>query len=171
MAQLKNQMIPFITKSEIKDMIKRLASEIERDYAGKEVVIICPLKGSVLFVADFMRELKLPQYLDFVHLTSPKNESVRILRDINMDISNKHIIVLEEIVDAARTLTFLIDRLLLSNPASVKVAALLDKPARREISFEPDYVGKTIDDRYVVGYGLDSEEFGRNYANLYTFRQ
>ena len=171
MAKLKDEMIPFITKDEIIELIDRLAQQVEQDYVGREVVIICPLKGSVLFAADFMRRLKLPQTLDFVHLTSPTGECVRILRDINIDITNKHVIILEEIVDAARTLTFLIKRLMSSDPASLKVVALLDKPARRELSFTPDYIGKTIDDRYVVGYGLDSEESGRNYADLFTFRQ
>ncbi len=171
MAQLKDEMVPFITKEEINTIIDDLAGQIERDYAGKEVVIICPLKGSVLFVADFMRRLKLPQVLDFVHLTSPSGECVRILRDINIDITDKHVLILEEIIDAGRTLTFLIKRIMASDPASVKVVALIDKPARRELSLKPDYVGKTIDDRYVVGYGLDSEEKGRNYADLYTFRQ
>lgn len=171
MAMLKDEMTPFITSTEIEGLIDELVSQVEQDYAGKEVIIICPLKGSVLFVADFMRKLKLPQKVDFVHLTSPKGESVRILKDINMDITNKHVLILEEIVDAGRTLTFLLRRLTSSNPASLKVVALFDKPARRELPIEPDYIGKTIDDRYVVGYGLDSEEIGRNYSDLYTFRQ
>ena len=171
MSMLKDEMTPFITSSEIEGLIEDLAKQIEMDYAGKEVVIICPLKGSVLFVADFMRKLQLPQVLDFVHLTSPKGECVRILKDISVDITNKHVLILEEIVDAGRTLTFLLKRLAASSPASLKVVALFDKPARRELPIEPDYTGKTIDDRYVVGYGLDSEEVGRNYSDLYTFRQ
>lgn len=171
MAMLKDEMIPFITSSEIKGLIEELAEQIEQDYAGKELLIICPLKGSVLFVADFMRQLNLPQQVDFVHVTSPKGECVRILKDVSVDVTGKHVLILEEILDAGRTLTFLLKRLADSNPASLKVVALIDKPARRELPIKPDYTGKTIDDRYVVGYGLDSEELGRNYSDLYTFRQ
>tara|TARA_B100000749_G_scaffold122825_1_gene93956 strand:- start:211827 stop:212342 length:516 start_codon:yes stop_codon:yes gene_type:complete len=170
MSQLKNQMGAFITAEEIDGMVTDLAKQIERDYVGKDIVMICPLKGSVLFVADLMRKLQLPMVLDFVHLISPRGECVRITRDIDVDITNKHVIVVEEIIDAGRTLDFLLQRLRASDPASLKVVTLLDKPARRELPLKPDYTGRTIDDRYVVGYGLDSEEIGRNYADLYTFR-
>ena len=160
----------FISEEEIKDLVRDLAKEIQQDYIGKELVMICPLKGSVLFLADLMRAVSLPVEIDFVHLTSPKGESVRILKDISMDIQGKHILIIEEIIDAGRTLSFLFDRLLSSNPASVKIVSLLDKPARRELPIKPDYVGKVIDDRYVIGYGMDSEEIGRNYCDLYTFK-
>ncbi|MEZ4870907.1 MAG: hypoxanthine phosphoribosyltransferase [Bdellovibrionales bacterium] len=170
MSQLKSQMGAFITADEINTMVADLARQIERDYVGKDIVIICPLKGSVLFVADLMRKIQLRSVLDFVHLISPRGECVRIVRDIETDITNKHVIVAEEIIDAGRTLSFLLQRLRASDPASLKVVTLLDKPARRELPIKPDYCGRTIDDRYVVGYGLDSEEIGRNYADLFTFR-
>ena len=133
--------------------------------------MICPLKGSFLFVADLMRKINLDQELDFVHLTSPKNEGVRILKDISIDITGKDVLILEEIVDAGRTLSFLVKRLLANNPETLKVVSLFDKPARRELPIKPDYIGKTIDDRYVIGYGMDTEEYGRNYEGLFTFSQ
>lgn len=171
MSQLKDKMIPFITQDEIQEMVNGLASEVDRDYEGKDLVLICPLKGSILFCADLARKIQIPHVIDFVHLTSPKGKSVKILKDITTDITNKHILVIEEIIDAGRTLSFLRDRILASHPASLKIVALLDKPARRELPITPDYVGRTIDDRFVIGYGLDSEELGRNYKDIYYFTQ
>lgn len=171
MAQLKDNMIPMITRDEIDRLVNQIASEIERDYQGKDIVMICPLKGSVLFCSDLMRRLSLRQRVDFVHLTSPRGQGVKIIKDISMDLTNQHVLIVEEIIDAGRTLSFLRNRLLASNPASVKIVALLDKPARRELPIKPDYVGRTIDDRFVIGYGLDSEEMGRNYKDIYSFAQ
>lgn len=169
--QMREGMIPSITKDEISEMVNELAREIERDYEGKEIVMICPLKGSVLFMADLSRRIKLQQVIDFVYVTSPKGESCRIIKDISTDILNKHVLIIEEIIDAGRTLSFLKSRLLASNPASLKVVALLDKPALRELPINPDYVGRTIEDRFVIGYGMDSEEIGRNYEDIYNFAQ
>jgi hypoxanthine phosphoribosyltransferase len=168
---MREGMIPSITKEEIAEMVRELAREIERDYEGRELVMICPLKGSVLFMADLCRELKRPQVIDFVQVTSPKGESCRILKDISVDIQGKHVLIVEEIIDAGRTLSFLKSRLAASFPASLKIVALLDKPALRELPIQPDYVGRTIDDRFVIGYGMDSEEKGRNYRDIYNFTQ
>lgn len=169
MSQMKDKMVPFISSEEIAELVQSLAKKIEKDYANQEIVVICPLKGSCLFVADLIRKIHLPVVVDFVHLTSPKGEGVRILKDISVDITNKHIIIAEEIIDAGRTLSFLRSRLLAGGPKSLKIVALLDKPARRELPIKPDYVGRTIDDRFVIGYGLDSEEIGRNYKDIYNY--
>ncbi len=169
--QVREGMIPSITASEIQEIVSEIAREIERDYEGKELVLICPLKGSVLFMADLARKIKLPQVIDFVYVTSPKGESCRILRDVSVDVQGKHVLIIEEIIDAGRTLSFLKSRLQASFPASLKVVALLDKPALRQISIQPDYVGRTIEDRFVIGYGMDSEELGRNYSDIYNFTQ
>jgi len=171
MSQLRDNMIAYISSQEIDELVTRLAREIEQDYDRKELVLICPLKGSVLFIADLMRKIRLPQTVDFVHLTSPKGQSVKIIKDISIDISGKHVLIVEEIIDAGRTLSFLKQRLVASRPASLKIVALLDKPARRELPIKPDYVGRTIDDRFVIGYGMDSEEKGRNYKDIYIFAQ
>ncbi|MCB0384858.1 MAG: hypoxanthine phosphoribosyltransferase [Bdellovibrionales bacterium] len=171
MSQLRDNMISYISAAEIDEMVSRLAQEIEQDYDGKEIVLICPLKGSVLFIADLMRKIRLPQSVDFVHLTSPRGQSVKIIKDISMDISNCHVLIVEEIIDAGRTLSFLEQRLIASRPASLKIVTLLDKPARRELPIKPDYVGRTIDDRFVIGYGMDSEEKGRNYRDIFIFAQ
>lgn len=170
MGKLKG-MVPFLSETEIEKLTADLARQIEKDFQGKEIVLVCPLKGSVIFCSDLMRKLSLPVLVDFVHLTSPKGESVRILKDLSENIFQKHVLIVEEIIDAGRTLSFLRDRIMASHPASLKIVALLDKPSRRELPIRPDYVGKTIDDRYLIGYGLDSEEIGRNYRDIYNFAQ
>ena len=93
-----------------------------------------------------------------------------MVKDISVNIADKDVIIIEEVIDTARTLSFLRDRLIASRPKSLKIVTLLDKPARRELPIRADYIGKTIEDRYVVGYGMDSEEKGRNYADIYVLK-
>lgn len=171
MAQMKDEMNQFITKKEVDEAVERLAKELEIDYHGKEVVLVAPLKGSFIFMADLARRMNLPKLImDYVYLKSMKSgEAVEIRKDIETNITGKHVLIVEEIIDAGKTLNFLLKRLSANRPASLRVVTLLDKPARREIPLNPDYVGLTIDDRYVVGYGMDSEEKGRNYSEIYTF--
>jgi hypoxanthine phosphoribosyltransferase len=165
-------MIAFLTNDEIQELVGKLAAQIERDYAGKEVILICPLKGSCIFLADLTRKLNLPQQIDFVHLSATERKgAIRLNKDIGINIAGKHVLIIEEIIDTGRTLSFLKTRLLASSPASLKIVALLDKPARRELPIQPDYVGQTIEDRYMVGYGMDSEEVGRNYKDIFYFKQ
>lgn len=164
-------MLPFITQDEIKKLVKSLARQLEADYDGREVIFICPLRGSIHFCADLMRALQLPQQVDFVHLQAvEKGGAIKIIKDISVNIAGKHVLIVEEIIDTGRTLSFLRNRLLASSPASLKIVTLLDKPARRELPLRPDYIGRTIDDRYVVGYGMDSEEMGRNYPDIYFLK-
>lgn len=171
MAQLKDQMVPFLTSDEIKELIETVASQIEADYEGKEIVFICPLRGSIHFTADLMRKVDLPQQVDFVHVQAvERGGAIKIVKDISVNIAGKHVIVVEEIIDTGRTLSFLRSRLFASAPASLKIVTLLDKPARRELPIKADYIGKTIEDRYVVGYGMDSEELGRNYPDIYALK-
>lgn len=171
MSQAKEDMLPFITKDEIQKLVKQLAKQIDFDYDGKEVVLICPLRGSIHFTADLARALETPQQIDFVHLQAvEKGGAIKIIKDISTNIAGKHVLIVEEIIDTGRTLSFLRNRLLASSPASLKIVTLLDKPARRELPLRPDYIGRTIDDRYVVGYGMDQEEFGRNYPDIYVMK-
>lgn len=93
------------------------------------------------------------------------------MKDISVNIQGKHVLIVEEIIDAGRTLSFLKSRLAASHPASLKIVTLLDKPALRELKLSPDYCGRTIEDRFVIGYGMDSEEVGRNYSDIYNFAQ
>jgi hypoxanthine phosphoribosyltransferase len=171
MARLKDSMVAFVTHIEISRMVKQLAKEIENDYQGKEIIFICPLKGSCIFLADLIRNINLPMQIDFVQANAiEKKGAIRMSKDISVNIAGKHVIIAEEIIDTGRTLSFLKHRLIASSPASLKIVTLLDKPARRELPIKPDYVGRTIDDRYMVGYGMDNEELGRNYADIFYFR-
>lgn len=172
---LKDKMMPYLSQEEIGKIIKSLCREVEADYEGQPVLLICPLKGSFAFLSDFMRELKLSQEIDFVHLSNASSEGrrggdIKILKDISVNVSGKNVIIVEEIVDTARTLSFLKNRLLSAEPKSLKILTLLDKPARRFINIKPDYIGKTVDDRYLIGYGMDEEEIGRNYSEIYIMK-
>ena len=171
MGQIKNEMVSFISRAEIDELVEQLAKQIEYDYEGKEIVFICPLRGSVHLTADLMRKIDLPQQVDFVYVKAvEKGGAIKIVKDISVNIAGKHVIIVEEIIDTGRTLSFLRNRLFASAPASLKIVTLLDKPARRELPLKADYIGKTIDDRYVVGYGMDSEEMGRNYPDIYHLK-
>lgn len=171
MAQIKDEMISFLSKEEIGKLVDSVASQIESDYEGKEIIFIVPLRGSIHFAADLMRKVNLFQQVDFVYVQSTeKGGAIRMTKDISMNIADKHVIIVEEVIDTARTLSFLKNRLLASNPASLKIVTLIDKPARRELPIRADYIGTTIEDRYVVGYGMDSEELGRNYSDIYVLR-
>ncbi|MCB0347683.1 MAG: hypoxanthine phosphoribosyltransferase [Bdellovibrionales bacterium] len=164
----------YINEEEIQEIIKKLARRVEEDFSGEPVTLICPLKGSIFFIADFMRELKLQQEVDFVQLTNRsggrRGADIKFIKDISTDVSGKNVIIIEEIIDTARTLSFLKNRLLSAEPKTLRVLTLLDKPARRVISLKPDYIGKTIEDRYVIGYGMDQDEAGRNFREIYFLK-
>lgn len=171
MKSLKNDMQVFITHDEIQKMVKTLAKQIEADFEGQELVLICPLRGSIHFIADLSRELKTPCQIDFVYLQAvEKGGAIKIIKDITVNVKDKHVLILEEIIDTGRTLKFLQDRLVASSPASLKIVTLLDKPARRELPIRPDYIGRTIEDRYVIGYGMDQEEWGRHLSDIYIMK-
>lgn len=171
MAKITEDMLPFITKDEIAKMVRNLAKQIEYDYDGKEIILICPLRGSIHFVADLARQIRLLQQIDFVQLQAvEKGGAIKITKDISVNIAGKHVIIVEEIIDTGRTLSFLRTRLLASAPASLKIVTLLDKPARRELPIRADYIGRTIEDRYVVGYGMDTGELGRNLTDIYVMK-
>lgn len=171
MKQIKSDMATFLKADEIAKLVQKLALQIENDYEGREIIFICPLRGSIHFAADLMRKISLPQQIDFVYLqATEKKGAIQLLKDISINIKGKDVIIIEEVIDTARTLSFLKDRLLAADPASLRIVTLLDKPARRELPIRADYIGKTIDDRYVVGYGMDSEELGRNYSEIYMLK-
>ncbi len=171
MDQLKNDLSLYLRKQEIEKMVVNLAQQLDSDYEGKEVIFICPLRGSIHLLADIMRRINLRCRVDFVHLSpSEKGGSIRIIKDVSENITGKHLVIVEEIIDTGRTLSFLRTRLADGYPASLKILTLLDKPARRELPIKADYIGRTIDDRFVVGYGMDSEEIGRNYPDIYHLK-
>ena len=171
MKQCAQGMTPFLTAEEIAELVKSIADEIKSRHGDDHLHFICPLKGSIMFLTDLSRHFDGSSVtIDFVKVKSKGNGFI-VEKDIESDISGKSVIIIEEIIDAGRTLSFLKNHLTISYPKSVEIACLLDKPARREMPIAPNYTGKTIDDRYVVGYGLDSDEVGRNYKDIYNFLQ
>jgi hypoxanthine phosphoribosyltransferase len=156
-----------ISHEQIREKTKVLGRRITEDYAGKNPLLICILKGGLMFLADLMREIDLPLEIDFIAVSSygDSTESsgvVRILMDLERNIQGRHVLIVEDIIDTGRTLTYIIENLRTRGPASVKVCTLLDKPSRRELEIPIDYVGFTILDKFVIGYGLDYGEIYRN---------
>ena len=157
----------------LRERVEQLAAEISADYAGKSVVLVCVLKGAVLFLADLMRELTVECEVDFMAVSSygDATESsgvVRVLKDLDRPIEGRHVIVVEDIVDSGRTLSKLLEMLGTRGPASLEVCALLTKPSRREVELDAAYTGFEIPDRFVVGYGLDHAERHRNLPHIAT---
>ncbi|MFA5505372.1 MAG: hypoxanthine phosphoribosyltransferase [Vulcanimicrobiota bacterium] len=147
--------------------IGELAVTINRDYAGRELILICVLKGSALFTVDLMKHLDLRVAVDFISISSYGEATkstgvVKMVKDMEEDIKGKHVLVVEDIVDTGLTLDYLRRVLLMREPASLKICSLLSKPARRKVDLPIDYLGFTIDDHFVVGYGLDYLSFYRN---------
>jgi hypoxanthine phosphoribosyltransferase len=162
-----------ISRSEIAEAVNRLACEIERDYQGKQPLLLGVLKGSFVFMADLIRRLDLPLQLEFVKLSSygSARESVgkvRVVQGVKTPIKGRDVLVIEDIVDTGITTAFLLDYLKKKKPASLKLCALTDKPSRRRASVPVDYLGFTVPNKFIVGYGLDCDEKFRNLPDIYT---
>ncbi len=155
-----------VSEKEIEDIVKNISKRITDDYRNRssKLLLLCILKGSVVFMGDLMKNIDLPVEIDFMKVSSygagtKTTGSVNIVLDLHRtDIENTDILIVEDIIDSGRTLSYLVDYLLLKGAKSVKTVTLLDKPDRREVDYTPDYVGKIIPDEFVVGYGLDYAE-------------
>ncbi len=152
-----------LTKEEIAAKVSEMAQEMGECYQNKEVVMVCILKGSVTFFADLVRGLSFPAIFDFMCVSSygcgsVSGGSVRILKDLTVDITDKHVLIVEDILDTGNTLSALLEQLKARRPASLKLCCLLDKPDRRTKPIKADFVGFSIPDEFVVGYGLDYDE-------------
>ena len=158
-----------ISEDELKAKVKEIGAELTQEYAGKNPLFICVLKGSVVFFADLIRAVECPLEIGFLRASSygdgtVSSGEVRITGGTSMSIAGRDVVIVEDILDTARTLYLLKNELLKQAPASLKIVSLLDKPARRVVSgFEADFCGFPIDDLFVVGYGLDC---GEKYRNL-----
>jgi len=156
------------TTEEIQARTKELAEAISRDYEGKDLLLITVLKGGAVFLADLIRYITIPISIDFMAISSygPVTESagiVKIVKDLDESIENKHVIIVEDIIDTGLTLGYLIKNLKSRQPLSLKICTLLDRSARRIVDMEIDYKGFDLPDVFVVGYGLD---YGQKYRNL-----
>ncbi|MBR6810248.1 MAG: hypoxanthine phosphoribosyltransferase [Clostridia bacterium] len=160
-----------ITKEEIHAAVKKLGQQITEDYAGKEPLMVCILKGAVMFYNDLIREIDLPVTMEFMAISSYGNSTktsgvVNIRKDMDVDITGRDIIIVEDIVDSGMTLSYLKKVLKTRNAASIRIATLLNKPARRRIDLDVEYYCFNIPDAFVVGYGLDYAEKYRNLPDI-----
>ena len=155
-----------ISEEQINKRVKELAKQISIDYAGKKPLLVCILRGASLFFANLVKNLEIDCTLDFMSLSSYQGTSssgkVRLLLDIREDIKDRHIIVVEDIVDTGITGVYLRDFLTTRKPASVEFCTLLDKPQNRKVNITPKYLGFSIENEFVIGYGLDYNELYRN---------
>ena len=154
-----------VSREQIQEMVCRLAERINRDYAGKELIVVGVLRGAMVFLADLIRELTIPLKLDFIIVSSYGVETsssgvVLMVKDIDFDIEGKHVLIVEDLIDTGLTLNYLKKLFLTRNPASLKISAAFDKPSRRSVEIDVDYSGISLEDKFIVGYGLD-------YAHLY----
>ncbi|MBC7087378.1 MAG: hypoxanthine phosphoribosyltransferase [Tissierellales bacterium] len=165
-----------ITEEEIKKRVKELGDEISKDYIGKEPVVLGILKGAVVFLSDLIREIKIPINIDFMAVSSYGKSSVstgevRIIKDLDYSVEDKDIIIVEDIIDTGLTLGYLKELLVKRGAKSVKICTLLDKPERRKIEIDVDYMGFKIPDEFIIGYGLDYNEKYRNYPFVASLKE
>ena len=156
-----------LTEEQIQTRVRELGAILTAEYANKNPVIVGVLKGVVVFYADMLRQIKAPCQIDFMWISSYKgteSSGMTVRQDITADIRGRHVLILEDIYDTGNSLTFTVEHLLAKGPASLKICTLLDKPERRKpgITLQADYVGFTIPNEFVVGYGLDYNEQYRN---------
>ena len=169
------ELMSLVGPEEIEKVVDRLASEIRNDYRGRVPVMVCVLKGAFVFTADLVRRLDIPVEIDFIRASSygaacESSGQVTISRGLELDVSGRDVIVVEDILDTGLTLDAVMGHIRGLSPATVKVCTLLDKPARRAVECRADYAGMEIEDMFVVGYGLDCAERHRNLSGLYVMK-
>ena len=165
-----------LSEEEIKAMVKRLGEQITRDYAGKKLFLICVLKGGFVFMADLVRAIDLPLEVDFIAVSSYGSSTktsgvVRLLKDIDKPVNDKHVLIVEDIMDSGLTLKYIKEMFETRSPLSIKICTAFDKPERRRVDITPDYVGAVIPDEYVIGYGLDYDGILRNLPDLCVLKR
>ncbi|NMA67450.1 MAG: hypoxanthine phosphoribosyltransferase [Clostridiaceae bacterium] len=160
-----------VSREELKAKTVELAKRITKDYEGKDLLLVGVLKGGFMFLSDLAREIDIPLSIDFISVSSYGNSTVssgvvRILKDIDYDITGKHVLIVEDLIDTGLTLTYLKDLFKAKHCASVKICTILDKPSRRKVDLDIDYQGIIIPDEFVIGYGLDYQEKYRNLPDV-----
>lgn len=157
-----------VSEQELQAKVQELGAQISRDYEGKNLLLVSILKGAVVFMADLMRAITIPCGIDFMVVSSYGGENtvstglVKIVKDLDADLSGRDVLIVEDILDTGVTLSKLVPMLRLRNPNSVRICAILSKPTRRKVDIQPDYEGFQVPDEFVVGYGLDYDEKYRN---------
>ena len=156
-----------ISEEELSNIVKSLGKQIAEDYKGKDLMIVSILKGSIIFMADLMRAVDIPCTIDFMAVSSYGSGTktsgvVKIIKDLDASIEGKDLLIVEDILDSGRTLSYIKEILLARNPKSIKICTLFDKPERREADIYADYIGSKVPNEFIVGYGLDYDEHYRN---------
>lgn len=165
-----------VSEDEINAMVDRLGKEISRDFEGEPLVVLGVLKGGFVFMADLIRKITIPLELDFIAVSSygastKSSGVVRLIKDTDIDLTGKRVLIVEDIVDSGLTLSYLKGLLQGRNAKEVKICTAFDKPERRKVDLEADYVGAVIPDEYVVGYGLDYANYMRNIPELCVLKR
>ncbi|NLW52242.1 MAG: hypoxanthine phosphoribosyltransferase [Tissierellia bacterium] len=161
-------------KDDIKQRVERLGKEISEHYEGESVIVVPLLRGSFIFAADLVREMTVPTIIDFMTTSSyeDREESsgeVNVLQELRYDIEGKNVLLVDDICDSGNTMKKIIQLLEKQEPKSIKVAVMLDKPCRRQADVTPDFIGETIEDVFIVGYGLNYGDYYRNIPYIFTF--
>ena len=169
------ELIPVLNKNDIDNMVTRVASKISSDYRDHELILIGVLKGAFVFLSDLVRHLSIPVKLDFIRVCSygsgvSSSGNIRLTKEIEMDVNNKDVLLVEDIVDTGLTLSYIIDYLKAFNPRTVKVCALIDKHERRNANIKVDYACHEAAEGFLVGYGLDYNENYRNLPCIYHLK-
>ena len=156
-----------VSEEELKAKVAELGAQISKDYEGKNLVLVSILKGSVVFMADLMRAVSIPCSIDFMVVSSygsgvKSSGVVKIVKDLDVPLAGKDLLIVEDILDSGLTLSYIKELLASRGPASIKIATLLDKPSRRKVDLVADYIGFSVPDEFVIGYGLDYDEKYRN---------
>lgn len=164
-----------ITEDEIARKVKELGAQISADYAGRELLLVCILKGGLMFMADLAKEISVPTAYDFISISSygkatTSSGVVRILKDLDADIAGKHVLIVEDIIDTGLTLSYLLGNLKSRQPASLEICTLLDKPEGRRVPIHIRYRGFTVPNQFIVGYGLDYREHFRNVPFIFVMK-
>jgi len=170
-----SEFIPVLTKNEIDAQVSHIAQVISADYKDRELILIGILKGAFIFLSDLIRQLSIPVKVDFMCVSSYGDHTtslgrIKLIKDVDIDINNKDVLIVEDIVDTGITLSYLVEHLHASGASSVRICTLIDKRERRETDVRVDYACHTVDKGFLVGYGLDYAEFYRNLPEVYHLK-
>jgi len=170
-----SEFIPVLTKKEIDAQVSHIAQVISADYKDRELILIGILKGAFIFLSDLIRQLTIPVKVDFMCVSSYGDHTtssgrIKLIKDVDININNKDVLIVEDIVDTGITLSYLVDHLHASGASSVRICTLIDKRERRETDVRVDYACHTVDKGFLVGYGLDYAEFYRNLPEVYHLK-